>query len=145
MRNNVVYPLIFLALGFVGLAFTEVYAQTASPVSAEVRVAQDGENGDYVKGITPGRARSLVGGVLALLGVVIGWRARRRSDNGRKWTVIAFALGCVAIVLSVVHLANNTGGFGTGGGKAGAIVAIVLGAAGVVTSIITLRSKRQSR
>jgi hypothetical protein len=45
------------------------------------------------------------------------------------------------MVLSVVHLANITGGFGTGGGKAGAIVAIVFGLIGTILSGLALRSK----
>jgi len=35
------------------------------------------------------------------------------------------------MVLSVVHLRSSTGGFGTGSGRAGAIVALVLGLIGM--------------
>ena len=50
-------------------------------------------------------------------------------------------LGAVAVVLSVIHLANVNVGFGTGGGKAGAIAVLVLGMIGISLNGITLRSK----
>jgi hypothetical protein len=94
----------------------------------------NGENPTYVKGITPARARSLVGGVIGLASVVIGWCAKskavKNSKSSRSWGISALVLGLVAVILSIVHLAGNTGGFGTGGGKAGAIVALVLGIIG---------------
>jgi len=100
----------------------------------------------YVTGITAGRARSLVGVVLGLTSLIIGWRAKIRSavgPGGRKWNIAALVLGLVAIILSTVHLATVMGGFGTGGGKAGAIVALVLGLAGMVLGGLALfRSKK---
>jgi hypothetical protein len=74
--------------------------------------------------ITTGRARSLVGAFVGLISVVVGGLALARS-TGRLGTV-ALVLGLLGIILSVVHLGTSTGGFGTGSGRAGAIVALVL-------------------
>lgn len=98
----------------------------------------------YVYGLTSARARSLIGVGLGLASLIIGWRTKARakgSDDRRSWSIAALALGSLAIILSVVHLASNTGGFGTGGGKAGAIVAIVLAVAGAVLGGLGLRRR----
>jgi heme/copper-type cytochrome/quinol oxidase subunit 3 len=103
------------------------------------------KNAAYVSGLTSGRAKSLIGVVIGLSSLVIGWRAKIRSraktNNARSWSIAGLVLGIVAIILSAIHLANNTGGFGTGGGKAGAIVAIVLGVTGAVFSGLAFRSR----
>jgi hypothetical protein len=102
------------------------------------------ENSTYVEGITSARARSLVGGVVGLTSVIIGWRARWRSARKTKaspgWSMSALVLGLTAMILSIVHLAANTGDFGTGGGKAGAIVALLLGMTGVLLNGFALRN-----
>lgn len=97
----------------------------------------------YVSGITSARARSLVGGVLGLLSLIIGWRAKARSTVNpkiaRPWSIASLVSGLAAMILSIVHLANHTGDFGTGGGKAGAIVALVLGLMGTTLGVVALR------
>lgn len=89
-----------------------------------------------VSGITPGRAAALVGGVVGLISVAIGWwalvRSARRIDSGRIMAIVALAVGLTGMVLSGLHLARTTGGFGTGGGRAGAIVGLVVGLIGMV-------------
>ena len=57
------------------------------------------------------------------------------------WASAGLRLGLVAIVLSILHLANTVGGFGSGGGKAGAIVALVLGLIGATLIGMAMRSK----
>jgi hypothetical protein len=53
------------------------------------------------------------------------------------------ALGFVVIALSIVHLVTTAGAvFGSGSGKAGAIVALFLGLISMILSMITLRSPR---
>lgn len=98
-----------------------------------------------VKGITSGRARALATGVLGLSSLIIGWWARARSAKGvsnvRSWSVTALMLGLICIVLSITQLATTRGGFGTGGGKAGAIVALVPALIGVTLSSLALRTK----
>lgn len=50
-------------------------------------------------------------------------------------------LGLIGMVLSVVHLAGSTG-FGTGGGRAGAIVALVLAVIGIGLGGLALARSR---
>ena len=91
--------------------------------------------------ITTGRARSLVGGVVGLISVIIGGLALAR--NWRTGAVVGSVLGLIAMILSVVHLGTTTGGFGTGSGRAGAIVALVLGLIGVsLGGLVLVRSRR---
>jgi len=61
-----------------------------------------------VKGITPGRARALAGTAVCLLSVGIGWWAQKRASGG------------------------------TGNGRTGAIIALLLGITGIVLSGIHL-------
>lgn len=102
----------------------------------------------YVKGITSMRARSLVGVALSMLSLVIGWRARKRSsagNSGRNGARIALFLGGIAMVLSVIHL-NLTGGavFGSGSGKAGAILALILSLVGIWFGATVFRQKNSN-
>jgi xanthosine utilization system XapX-like protein len=89
-----------------------------------------------VSGITPGRAVSLLAGVIGLIGIVIGWmalsRTARRISSGRQMGIVALAMGLIGMVLGGLHLASTTGGFGTGKGRAGAIVAMVIGLIGLI-------------
>ncbi|WP_123846922.1 DUF6223 family protein [Chitinophaga lutea] len=125
-------------------------------LAAGAVVAQTTPDGSSpaVTGITAGRARSLVGAVIALASLVMGWRVKARSKaaghsgagNGgslRTQAIIALLLGGIAIILSVVHLGASAGAvYGSGSGKAGAIVALVLGLAGAALSGLSLRTKR---
>src|SRR5690349_12349304 len=95
-----------------------------SSLSIDAFSQTDQQSENYVTGITSGRARSLIGVVFGLTSLIIGLKGKTRK---RKWVITALALGLIAVMLSVVHLLNLTGGFGTGGGKAGAIVALALG------------------
>ena len=52
--------------------------------------------------------------------------------------------GAIAIALSIIHMAMNTGAFGTGGGKAGAIVALLLGVGGLILSLTAIRKTKSS-
>lgn len=99
---------------------------------------------DYVKGITTARAISLVEGLLGLMSIVIGWRAKARSAKSDART--ALALGLLAIILSIIHLTTTAGAvFGSGSGKAGSILALVLGLFGCVLGWLTLRSSHINR
>ena len=105
--------------------------------------------GDGAKGITSGRARSLVAAGVGLISLVSGGLAVARSSggtgtvNGRVGAIVALVLGLIATVLSVVHLGSSTG-FGTGGGRAGAIVALVLGLIGISLGGLALARSRRS-
>jgi hypothetical protein len=140
---------VWLIIGFSFLVPAKVLSQTNQKgnkmdTTNSVGAMPDGTS-LVPTGITTGRARSLVGGVLGLISLVIGWRAKARSakepGSGRSWSIAALGLGFISIILSVVHLATTIGGFGTGGGRAGAIVALVLGLTGVALGGLALRSK----
>ncbi len=112
-------------------------------------MSQSTKTGDtaYVSGITPGRARSLIGGVVGLVCLVLGWRAKSRSKAAnsiiRTTAVVALILGAIGILLSVVHLISTAGAvFGSGSGKAGAIVALLLSCVGMVLAALALRNDK---
>jgi hypothetical protein len=134
--------LFILTVGVSFLAAERVFSQEQK-LDTTSSVSETSDESTYVRGITPGRARSLVGTVTGLISLIIGWRVKRSAakPGGRSWAVAGLVLGITAMVLSVVHLANITGGFGTGGGKAGAIVAIVFGLIGTILNGLALRSK----
>lgn len=121
------------------LTLNKPMARTSAVVSVRYGFFADPMNG----AITTGRARSLVGGVVGLISVIIGGLALAR--NGRTGAVVGSALGLIAMILSVVHLGTTTGGFGTGSGRAGAIVALVLGLIGVSLGGLVLARSRRSR
>ncbi len=95
--------------------------------------------------MTSGRARALVGGVIALISVIVGTIAffRSRGGCGKICGIVALVLGLIGFVLGVLHLAASTGGFGTGGGRLGAIVGLVLGLIGMnLGGIALMRARR---
>src|SRR5215208_5998861 len=75
-------------------------------------------------GITSDRARALVAAAVGLISVIIAGLALRRAagplGTSKGRAIVALVLGLIGTILSVVHLAGSTG-FGTGGGRAGAI------------------------
>jgi uncharacterized membrane protein len=104
----------------------------------------------FLQIITTGRLWSIVAGVVGLIGVVIGRLALIRSTHNigsaRRMGIVALGLGSIGVVLSVFHLASTTGGFGTGKGRAGAIVALIIGLIGTVLGWLALaRSRRIAR
>lgn len=123
-----------LITGFLLLATGDVSSQ-----------AKPGETSPAVTGITSGRARTLVIGVIGLVSLVIGWRAKalsaRGTGRGRSWAIPALVLGGICVIFSAIHLITVTSGFGTGSGKAGAIVALVVGGTGMLLAGLALRPK----
>lgn len=139
-------PVILLGCLFLGFSFLmpeNVFAQSAG----------DGPS-PAVTGITTGRAKSLAGGVIALVSIILGALAKARpkstnpsraGSNGNKRTqaIISLSLAGIAIILSVIHLSTSAGAvFGSGSGKAGAIVTLVLAVIAIVLSGLALRPKR---
>jgi hypothetical protein len=142
-----------LVLAFCFLITQRTYSQTSQDAhkSDSTIVATNSDEGSshsYVKGITPMRARALLGVTLALTSLVVGWRARKRAaagigNRGRNGAIVALSLGAIAIVLSIIHLNIAAGAvFGSGSGKAGAIFALVLSLIGIALSILVLRQKK---
>ena len=123
---------VCLVAASVFLATEQAFAQAA-----------DG-NPPAVTGITPGRGQALAGALVALVSLIMGWRAKGREYPARRTqAIIALSLGGIAIILSVIHLGTSAGAvFGSGSGKAGAIVSLVLAVAGVTLSGLALRPKK---
>jgi hypothetical protein len=94
--------------------------------------------------IGPGSDRtgaSIAMGV-ALIGVITGGLALRRAS--RDAAVAAGVLAAVGAGLAVLHLVTSPGAIGTGHGRAGAILGLVLGAIGLFLARRALaRSSRQ--
>lgn len=114
--------------------------------TSSAKIKPDGTS-SYVKGMTAGRANSLVGTVTGLISLIMGWRAKVRSkggtDRARTGAIMALTLGLIGIVLSIVHLSTSyDAALGSGSGKAGAFVGLVLGFIGMSLSGRALRSKR---
>lgn len=98
-------------------------------------------------GLGTGRLIPTAGAAIGLIGVVLGgWALTRyagRPGSGRLGAVAAGVAGVISVVGGGLHSANSAGGFGTGNGLAGAIVAMVLGLIGLVLSGLALvRSRR---
>lgn len=131
-----------LIIGFSSLTAEQVFSQSAPDATSPA-----------VTGITAGRAKSIAGGVIALISLIIGWRANSTNRSGagnnankRTQAIIALSLGGIAIILSLVHLSTSAGAvLGSGSGKAGAVVALVLALIGTALSGLALRPKRASK
>ncbi len=137
---------IFLIMTFSLAMPDHALATSYQPDSAEVTGNKKDRADTYVRGFTSARVRSLVGSVLGVVSIVVGWRARSRVKinpaTARSWAIAAVLLGSIAIILSIVHLTTNHGGFGTGGGRAGAIIALALGVIGTAFGGQLLRLAR---
>src|SRR5918999_1006506 len=123
MKRTVVLILTTLAAAalFAGLVHTVlVTAQVSEPAATTVY------------GLTPRRLWAATVALLALVGVIIGGLALRRSagridtGSGRWRAIVALVAGLIAVVSGGLNLAFATGGPGTGKGVVGAAAALVL-------------------
>src|SRR5215470_15798237 len=90
-----------------------------------------------VYGLTSRRLWATTVALVALVGVVIGGLALRRSDAigtgiGRRWVIVALVAGLIAAVNGGLNLAIAKGGPGSGNGVVGGAAALVLGMIGMV-------------
>jgi hypothetical protein len=97
--------------------------------------------------ITIGRLTSIAIGVLGLISLVVGRQALARSTAPmrprRGKAIAALTIGLTVVVFSLLHLSLSVGGFGTGSGKLGSIVAMLIGLTGAVLGGMALaRSQR---
>jgi Family of unknown function (DUF6223) len=103
-----------------------------------------------VYGLTPRRFWATAAAGLALVGVVIGGLALRRSagrigtGTGRLGAIVALAAGLIALVNGGLNLAMATGGPGTGNGVVGGAVALVLGLIGMALGGLALARSRRT-
>lgn len=140
MKNYILYILsVCIISGLSFLPTEKAFSQTS----------QKGENTSYVKGVTPGRAKALVGVAAGLGSLIIGLSARRRSikqigpGKGKNGAMIALTLGLTGVILGILHLSNSVGAvFGSGSGKTRAIFALILSLAGITFSWLVLRYRK---
>ena len=100
--------------------------------------------------ITTGRLWSIVAGVVGLAGLIIGrialLRSARNIRSAQRMGSVALIMGLISVIVSGYHLASTTGGFGTGKGRAGAIIAMIIGLIGIIFGRLALtRSRRIAR
>jgi hypothetical protein len=97
--------------------------------------------------ITTGRLTSIMIAVVGVISVIIGRQAlvriNRRIGSGRPKAIAALVMGGTGILASGLHLALSSGGFGTGSGKAGSIVALVISIIGTAFSWLALVRSQQ--
>lgn len=130
------YISFFLIAGLISLASGEEFSQVAETGNNTSKLFNEG---GYVRGITPARSLGLVELALGLSSLIIAIRAKKRLAKARAKT--ALTLGLVAIIFCVVHLITTSGAiFGSGSGKAGSIIALILGLIGAIIAFLTLRS-----
>jgi len=142
---------ILLLLMITGATFFIIQGAFAQSIGTE-RTPNDNKasttsHSSYKKGITAGRARALAGGIIGLISLVIGWRAKnqsgRQDDNARGNAITALVFGSIGVILSIVHLAATSGAvFGSGSGKAGAIVALILSTVGFILGWFVIRKQK---
>ncbi|MFC0776409.1 DUF6223 family protein [Terrimonas alba] len=126
-----------LIVGLTSFLSNEVFSQVAETGSNNSKLFNEG---GYVRGITPARAIGLVELALGLSSLIIATRAKKSST--KKNAKIALALGLGAVVFSAFHFFMTAGAvFGSGSGKAGAIIAFILGFIGIILAFLTLRSR----
>src|SRR6266700_353884 len=103
-----------------------------------------------VHGLTPRRLWATTVAVLALVGVVIGGLALRRSagrigtGNGRMGAIMALVAGLIAMVNGGLTLAIASGGPGTGNGVVGGAAAFVLGLIALALGGLALARSRRT-
>jgi hypothetical protein len=125
---------------FVGLVYTVlVTAQVSEPAATTVY------------GLTLRRLWATIVAVLALVSVVIGGVALRRShghigtSKRRTGAILALVLSLIAVVNGGLNLATADGGPGTGNGVVGGAAALVLGLiAAVLGGLALVRSRRMA-
>jgi len=106
-----------------------------------------------VYGLTSKRQFALLALGMALMSVVFGWRAFRKSANHisvlnrNNGAIVAIVTGLMAVIGGGLNLATANGGPGSGNGVLGSAQALVLGLTGVLLSglaIIRFRRKNLS-
>jgi uncharacterized protein DUF6223 len=98
-------------------------------------------------GMTPGRAQSLGALAVGLISLILGGLALGRSGGGAggrpRRATVALVVGVIGMIASVVRLATSTGGIGTGSGRLGAIVALLVALIGTFLGGLALARSRR--
>lgn len=139
------YLFVIFIIGMTLLTNGKLFSQSA-PTENDTEIVDTKKSklfneGGYVRGITPARVIGLVEVLLGLMSILFATRAKKRASiTGAK---TALTLGLLAVIFSIVHFITTAGAvFGSGSGKAGAIVAFVLSMIGMTLSRSVLYKKR---
>jgi hypothetical protein len=83
---------------------------------------------------------------VALISVVVGGLAVARSAGAKRRSrgIVALIAGLLGMFLSGLHLVTATGAIGTGSGKLGAIVALVVGLIGAALGWLAIARARRT-
>src|SRR5262245_13606100 len=106
------------------LATVALFAGLVHAVLVAAHVSEPAATTVY--GLTPRRLWATTAFVLALVGVVIGGLALRRSagrigaGRGRMWAIVALVAGLIAAINGGLNLTIAKGGPGSGNGVVGA-------------------------
>jgi hypothetical protein len=92
--------------------------------------------------MTPRRLGASLSVLIALVAVVMGWRALGRAANARRGALAALVLGPLSLVGGALVVVTAQGGLGTGNGLAGGVVAIMVGVIGMTLGGVALRRSR---
>jgi hypothetical protein len=94
---------------------------------------------------TPRRGVASLAVVVALIGAVIGGRARSRgAANQRGGAILALVLAPIGLVCGGLVVATAKGGLGTGNGLAGGVVAMLVGLIGMSLGGLALARSRRT-
>ena len=138
-----------LALILAALAAAALFVGLVHAVLVAAHVSEPASTTVY--GLTPRRLWATTVAMLALVGVVIGGLALRRSasrigtDNWRMGAIVALVAGLIAVVNGGLNLAIAKGGPGTGNGVVGGAAALVLGLIAMTLSGLAVARSRRTR
>jgi hypothetical protein len=130
----------------VALAAAALFAGLVHAVLVTAHVSEPAAT--PVHGLTPRRFWASTAASLALVGVIIGGLALRRSagrvetGSGRWRATVALMAGLLAVVGGGLNLAFATGGPGTGNGVVGGAAALVLGVVATVFGGLAISRSR---
>jgi len=96
-----------------------------------------------VYGLTSKRQFALVALGMALISVVFGWRAFRKSAS--RTSILAIITGLIAVIGGGLNLITANGGPGSGNGVLGSAQALVLGLTGMFLGGLTLVRFRRKK
>ena len=136
------------ALILAALAAAALFGALVHAVLVAAHVSEPAATSVY--GLTLRRLWATTAAVLALVGVVIGGLALRRSagrigtGNGRMGAIAALVAGLIAVVNGGLNLAIAKGGPGTGNGVVGGAAALVLGLIGMALGGLALARSRRT-
>jgi hypothetical protein len=135
------------ATGLFAAAALVMRIGVAAPAAAHA-VAQPAAVRAYT--LTPRRIGASLAVVVALIGAIVGGRAKARTAdgvgaaNGRGGAIAALVLGPIGLVGGGLVVATAKGGLGTGNGLGGGVVAMVVGLIGMTFGGLALVRSRHT-